>query len=202
MGQAKLPCGAGETANEENGAPEPVPAWLDGFDAVIVDRIDVRPILAAQQEPFAQLMQAASAVPAGGGLVIDAPFNPWPLRRVLETRGFATHGARGESGGWRIRCLRREGGDATAVAAAGGGEGRRIWRAEDGVHIDVRGLEAPAPLTAVLTLIDGGEHEGVIIVHHHREPLYLYPELSERGWSHELLSGAPGEVRLALRRES
>jgi hypothetical protein len=79
---------------------------------------------------------------------------------------------------------------------------RRTWRAADGVHIDVRGLGSPGPLTAILGLIDSGHHDGCIVVHHDREPLYLYPELAERGWRHERLAAPPGEVRLALWRDA
>ncbi|HSO43010.1 MAG TPA: DUF2249 domain-containing protein, partial [Rhodospirillales bacterium] len=63
-----------------------------------------------------------------------------------------------------------------------------IWRSGDVVHIDVRGLHAPRPLVAILTLIDGGSHRGHIVVHHDRDPLYLYPELEERGWRSTRLS--------------
>lgn len=195
------PCCICPAADDGEEAVEPAPAWFEDFDAKVADRIDVKPILAAKQEPFAMVMRAANSIPVGRGLIIDAPFNPRPLRRVLEGKGFATHGARGESGDWRIRCLRAADDGTAAAGAAGDDEQCRIWRAEDGVHIDVRGLEAPTPLTRILTLIDGGEHQGVIIVHHHREPIYLYPELAERGWTYTLLTGTPGEVRLELRRE-
>jgi hypothetical protein len=40
----------------------------------------------------------------------------------------------------------------------------------------------------------------MVIVHHEREPMFLYPELAERGWRHELIAGNPGEVRLRLTR--
>ena len=62
--------------------------------------------------------------------------------------------------------------------------GPRSWRDGEVVHIDVRGLEAPRPLVAILALIDGGGHAGHVVVHHDREPLYLYPELEDRGWQY------------------
>jgi hypothetical protein len=39
-----------------------------------------------------------------------------------------------------------------------------------------------------------------VIVHHDREPLLLYPELAERGWSAQRMDAPPGEVRLVLER--
>ena len=58
------------------------------------------------------------------------------------------------------------------------------------MHLDVRGLELPEPMVAILRLIDGGEVENVLIAHLDREPVFLYPELDERGWAHEIISSA------------
>lgn len=63
----------------------------------------------------------------------------------------------------------------------------RIWSTPEGVHIDVRGLEPPQPMRAILRLLDLGEVESVAIVHLDREPIFLYPELDERGWNHEVV---------------
>ena len=78
----------------------------------------------------------------------------------------------------------------------------RIWREADGPHIDVRGLPPPEPMVAILRLLAECEGAATVVVHHHREPIYLYPELAEIGWSHEIIDGEPGEVRLRLRRRS
>jgi hypothetical protein len=71
------------------------------------------------------------------------------------------------------------------------------------MHLDVRGLEPPEPMVAILRLIDGGEIENVLIVHLDREPVFLYPELDERGWVHEIIFPAresqSGEQNVQLR---
>jgi hypothetical protein len=77
-----------------------------------------------------------------------------------------------------------------------------IWRGNDGDHIDVRGLRAPEPMVAILDLLARPATGDVVIVHHEREPIFLYPELAERGWRHEIVSGEPGEVRLRLTRNA
>lgn len=80
----------------------------------------------------------------------------------------------------------------------------RRWRDADGEHIDVRGLSAPAPLVEILKLVDAlgaaATAPAVVIVHHDRDPQLLYPELAERGWRADIVSGDPGEVRLRLAR--
>lgn len=76
------------------------------------------------------------------------------------------------------------------------------WRDASGVHIDVRGLPPPEPMRAILGLIETPATGDVVIVHHDREPIFLYPELAERGWQHEIVASPPGEVRLRLRRQA
>jgi len=83
-------------------------------------------------------------------------------------------------------------------------DGSRLWTTPDGAHLDVRGLECPAPLVQTLGLIERGDVGNVIIVHLDQEPLFLYPELDDRGWSHEIIASSCGdpscedEVRLRL----
>lgn len=83
-------------------------------------------------------------------------------------------------------------------------DGSRIWRTPDAVHVDVRGLEPPEPMVMILQLIDSGEAGALLIAHLDREPIFLYPELDDRGWAHEIMPSACGEpacdneVRLQL----
>jgi hypothetical protein len=83
---------------------------------------------------------------------------------------------------------------------AAAGAGKPAWREADGLHIDVRGLAPPAPLVAVLRLIESATDATPVIVHLDRDPVLLYPELVERGWDAERIAGALGEVRLRLTR--
>jgi hypothetical protein len=74
----------------------------------------------------------------------------------------------------------------------------RIWDEADGKHIDVRGLPAPLPLLNILQLVREAAPGSVVIVHHERDPLLLYPELVQIGWWADRIPGDPGEVRLRL----
>ncbi len=67
----------------------------------------------------------------------------------------------------------------------GPNDGSRVWRTAEAVHVDLRGRDAPDPLVTILGMIDGGEVDGLMIAHFDDEPIQLYPELDERGWSHD-----------------
>ena len=87
-----------------------------------------------------------------------------------------------------------------ATAFAGGAHTPRQWLEAQAAHIDVRGLTAPQPLVAILRLLHSVDHEMPVVVHHDRDPVLLYPELDEIGWSACRMDAPPGEVRLLLHR--
>ncbi len=68
----------------------------------------------------------------------------------------------------------------------------RMWRTADAVHIDLRGLDPPEPMVAILRMIDGNEVETALVAHLDREPIFLYPELDEREWNHEVIGFSRG----------
>ena len=78
--------------------------------------------------------------------------------------------------------------------------GARQWVDADGIHVDVRGLPAPQPLTTILALVASIADATPVVVHHERDPEYLYPELAELGWGAARIDAPPGEVRLRLSR--
>ena len=78
------------------------------------------------------------------------------------------------------------------MSCVGTGNASRLWRTQDAAHIDLRGLEPPEPMITILRMIDAGEVDGVLVAHLDREPIFLYPELDDRGWTHEILPSACG----------
>lgn len=76
----------------------------------------------------------------------------------------------------------------------------RRWVEADGIHIDVRGLPPPQPIVSILSLIESIREPTAIVVHHERDPQFLYPELAERGWTAARIDAPADEVRLRLER--
>jgi hypothetical protein len=74
------------------------------------------------------------------------------------------------------------------------------WRDEGAAHIDVRGLPPPQPLVAILRLLQSIDDGTPVVAHLDRDPVMLYPELAQIGWSAEHSPGDAGEVRLILRK--
>jgi hypothetical protein len=75
---------------------------------------------------------------------------------------------------------------------------RRQWREPDAIHVDVRGLPPPQPMMTILALVESIRDATEVVVHHERDPVFLYPELAELGWGAARLDAPAGEVRLRL----
>ena len=88
-----------EQASQVRQPSEVVAAWK----ATATTVLDVRPELAAGGEPFVRIMEAAVEIPAGGSLVLVAPFEPAPLYGALGSRGFAHATQRIADDEWVVR---------------------------------------------------------------------------------------------------
>ncbi len=73
-----------------------------------------------------------------------------------------------------------------------------IWFEDGTAHIDVRRLEPPEPLVAILRLLESPEVGGTVMVIIDRDPVLLFEELEEKGWSWARLAAPAGEVHLRL----
>jgi hypothetical protein len=78
----------------------------------------------------------------------------------------------------------------------------RVWTDRDSTHVDVRGLPRPQPMIEIMQLLQRLPGDAVLIVHHDRDPVWLYPELAQAGWWADVIDGDPGEVRLRITRDS
>ncbi len=68
--------------------------------------LDVRPIIAAGDEPFEQIMSTVGALGLDEELVIIAPFEPVPLEGVLGSQGFSFDAVEIGSGDWQVTFTR------------------------------------------------------------------------------------------------
>ncbi|MDI3297880.1 MAG: DUF2249 domain-containing protein [Bacillota bacterium] len=163
--------------------------------------LDVRSDLRAGREPLGRILEAVRQLGEGEGLRLLATFEPLPLYRVLESRGFAHRARRLEGGDWEVLFLpgldRAEGGEAAGGRPAGEAEGE-AWP-EPVRFLDNRGLEPPEPMMRILETLEQMEPGQVLEAVNEREPQFLYPELQARG--HAIRSERrPDGVYLRIRR--
>jgi uncharacterized protein (DUF2249 family) len=165
------------------------PAVLDDLTPV---HVDVREDIARGVEPFARIMAAVKALGAREALVLRAPFEPVPLYDVLARRGLGHWSERHDARDWSVWFFPTSLAAPAAPAPAGAaGRGR--------VTLDVRGLEPPQPMVQVLERLDALRPGEELLVVHDRRPMFLYPQLDDRGFVHETREVAPGLVEILIR---
>jgi uncharacterized protein (DUF2249 family) len=156
----------------------PVPAALAAIPEERRVSLDVRDQIRRGEEPFARIMSAVRGLAPDQALVLRAPFEPLPLYKVLLTRGFAHWTESLAPDDWVV-CF---------------------YRDEATLRLDVRGLEPPEPMVRILARLDALGPGQTLEVIHDRRPLFLYPQLDDRGFRHETDEPAPGLVRIVIRR--
>jgi uncharacterized protein (DUF2249 family) len=182
------------------------PTALDRLSDTARVHLDVREDLREGREPFARIMAAVDGLRPDGVLVLRAPFEPVPLYGVLARRGFAHWTESSAPDDWRVWFYREAAPTdpaagrsdrppaalfAEAPAPALGSTGR----------LDVRGLEPPLPMVRVLEAVEALAPGQRLEVLHHRRPLFLYPQLEERGCRHATDELEPGVVRITIWRD-
>lgn len=185
-------CGSAPSRAPAWSGPTPKPAVLADLTDPGLVRLDVRDDVRRGQEPFFKIMGAIKALEPGQALILRAPFEPRPLYDVLGGRGFAHWTERHAADDWSVWFYRE-------APEAGEARARTDAHAER-IVVDVRGLEPPQPMVRVLEALDGlgvGQRLEVI---HDRRPLFLYPQLDERGFVHATDEPEPGVVRITVRR--
>ncbi len=75
------------------------------------------------------------------------------------------------------------------------------WTENGLPHIDVRGLEPPQPMVTIIGYLEQADTGDDLIVDLDRNPIYLFPELAERGWAAEHMTAPEGIVRLHIFRQ-
>ncbi|MGZ6143439.1 MAG: DUF2249 domain-containing protein [Myxococcales bacterium] len=142
--------------------------------------LDARPILAKGGDPFRIIMRTVGELAPDEALHLVVSFDPLPLYTVLKNQGFGSH-TQIEGGTFHVWFF-RDAAAAKPVHPPVGGYAERTGLKEP-VELDVRGLEPPQPMIAILEkLVELGDG-AQLLVRHHREPVLLYEKLQARGYA-------------------
>jgi uncharacterized protein (DUF2249 family) len=171
----------------------PRPQAIQRLTAADEVRLDVREDIRRGQEPFAKIMATVKALGREQALVLRTPFEPVPLFAALGKRGFAHWAEQGAPDDWTVWFYREPAAPASSERSRASADG-------DMTVLDVRGLEPPEPMVQILERLDGLGPGQRFVVLHERRPMFLYPQLDERGFQHETEELEPGLVRIVIRR--
>lgn len=153
-----------------------IKAFIQNSETVL---LDVRPSLAQGIDPFHLIMGEVAKLEEGQVLHLVNGFEPKPLYNVLGGRGFE-HYTEYMDGIFNVYFFKA--GTQTTGNAQPVTDNEPAPLPDKVVELDVRGMEPPEPMMAILQKIHEIDEDTVLLVHHHREPMMLYEKLEDIGW--------------------
>lgn len=178
-----------------------VPAVFIQLTKEQLTELDVRPVIASGKDPLNIIMEAVKKIQAGQVLKIINTFEPTPLILLLEKKGFESYVETiGEDLVETYFHKKNTGDTEITVQQASSNDWETILQKfGEKVHeIDVRHLEMPQPMLTILDALDHLSADTALYVYHKRIPVFLLPELAQRGFEYRIEEIKDGEVHLLI----
>lgn len=164
--------------------------------------MDVRPVLESGSDPLSLIMEKIKTLLPGQVLKIVNSFEPAPLMALLEKKGFETYADRVNDSLVETYFYKKSNTPAAEEPLPGPAAnnweqvlqsfGSRLQKT------DVRHLEMPQPMLTILAALDHLPADTALYVYHKRIPVFLLPELAQRGFDYRINEVQDGEVHLLI----
>jgi uncharacterized protein (DUF2249 family) len=163
---------------------------IDLDETDLIASIDVRPDLLNGTDPFSGIMSKLSEMEPGNTLLVINSFEPAPLIRILKKKGYFISVTANQPGTVF-----------TYITKTGDNAGLKTDEPIDDpdlferirkhysatfTEIDVREMEMPKPMIAILDELDRLQSGEALYVRHKKIPLFLFPELKDRHFNYVL----------------
>lgn len=166
-----------------------------------IEILDVRPVIASGEDPLQLILSHTQKLPEGHALQIINSFEPVPLLKLLQKKGFETHSEKISEGLYHAT-FRKKGAvkDVVERPAESTGDWEFLLEKYNGnmVALDVRQLEMPGPMHTILEALETLPSDSALFIHHKKTPVFLLPELAQRGFQYRILERAPGHVEMLI----
>ncbi len=149
--------------------------------------LDVRADIAEGKDPFRKIMEQLDSLKTGETLLLINSFEPVPLIRIVQDRGYSakvvireedevyTYITRATAETKPATEPRQTDGAFDEIAKRYAGKMRRV---------DVRQLPMPQPMMTILSALEELPETEALYVVHKKLPMFLLPELKERGFEY------------------
>lgn len=179
-----------------------LPDFITSIKGEQVVELDVRPILSSGTDPLNTILEKLKAIETGHILKIINTFEPIPLIKLLEKKGFITYTDNIQDDLVETYFYKKSepiSNEIPSPVDASKGWADVLSRFKDKVQmIDVRTLEMPQPMLTILDALDKLPSDTALYVHHKRIPVFLLPELAERKFDYRIKEISDSEVHLLI----
>ena len=180
----------------------PAPPFMKDIAADKIIELDVRPVIEAGKDPLNIIQQKVKALEMGFVLKIVNTFKPTPLMLLLGKQGFESYVE--TLGDELVNTYFYKKEDKAPVTENNVRDYSKGWDEIAGHFkgkleiIDVRTLEMPLPMHAILEALETLPKDKALFVYHKRIPVYLLPELEDQQFSYRIKEISAAEVHLLI----
>ncbi|HET8828343.1 MAG TPA: DUF2249 domain-containing protein [Pelobium sp.] len=182
--------------------PKDVPEFVADITKDQIIDFDVRALLTSGQDPLSLILEKIKTIQAGQALKIINTFEPIPLVKMLEKKGFIIHIDHVAEDLVETYFYKpteaKEGAEEVETNEGTGWEALITQFNNNLIKIDVRELEMPKPMHTILGELENLPKEKALFVYHKRIPVFLLPELAEQGFEYRIQEINDGEVHLLI----
>ena len=177
-----------------------IPPFITSLKKEQLIELDIRPVMASGSDPLNIIMEKVRTVQPGQVLKIVNTFEPTPLILMLEKKGFEAYVdiVNDDLVETYFHKIRKIGQVDNEVANANDWDKVLQSYGSNIQKLDVRHLEMPQPMLAILGALDELQKGSVLYVYHKRIPVFLLPELTERGFNYRIKEIEEGQVHLLI----
>lgn len=183
----------------------PILAFMKKENNLSAEELDVRPVIDSGNDPYSVIMSKVKQLPAGGVLKLVNSFEPLPLIKILSKKGFEYYVE--HIGADLVNTYFHKIEDTANIEQP---EPKRIqdgdWETMLAVYdgktevVDVRNMEMPLPMLTILNKLENMPGNSALYVYHKRIPVFLLPELQEKGFEYRIKEFSQSEVHLLIYR--
>lgn len=188
---------------EEEFERQPLPDYLKSLGKDQIIRFDVRGIIEDGADPLRPIQQKVKELKPGQALNIINSFEPAPLVSLLEKQGFKAYVDQVSDEQFETYFYREDGSVVTEIKtedASNSDDWEETLKEFEGrlEDIDVRHLEMPGPMMAILEKLETMPDDKALYVNHKKVPIFLLTELKDRSYIYKIKDVQEGEVYLII----
>ena len=182
----------------------PKPEFLRQLQQESMIGLDVCDDIATGNDPFLKIMDAVEQINGSNALKLVNSFEPTPLISILQKRGYTSYVEELKPDlVYTYFWLEKTAAGAPVTPAPVKDFNVMVNDYEGRLrHLDVRHLEMPQPMIAILGELETLPPEEALHVTHRKVPQFLLPKLQERGFALALKEVGPNEVHLFIYKEN
>lgn len=178
-----------------------LPGFLTSIRPGEMEILDVRPVIESGKDPFTLITGKIKDLKSGQVLQLINSFEPAPLIHILSKQGFEYYVEHVDHN--LVYTYFYKNADAALPDeqdVKSGQDWEQVFQRFENnlVVIDVRHLEMPQPMLAILGALDELLPGKALFVYHKRIPVFLLPELQDRQFDYRIKEISDSEVHMII----